>query len=231
MIPPERNAAFVAAMEALLELYQAPPDPTVPLVCFDEAGKELAAHVRAPQRVRPPHPAREDPEYARHGSANLFLCCAPHLGWRHVRVTERRTRVDFAHAMRELVDVHFPTADHITVVLDNLNTHRLASLYATFPAAEARRIARKLDLRYTPVHGSWLNIAEIELSVLGRQCLRRRIPDRAALEHAVAAWVRARNAAGIAVRWTFSVEEARHALAQVYPRLESDMEAVTDHSG
>jgi hypothetical protein len=222
VIPPERNAVFVAAMEALLELYLAPPDPAAPLVCFDEAGKALAGHVRPPQPVRPAHPAREDPEYARHGSANLFLFCAPHLGWRHVSVTARRTRTDFAHAMRDLVDVHFPAAEKITVVLDNLNTHRLAALYDTFPPAEARRIARRLDLRYTPLHGSWLNIAEIELSVLGRQCLRRRIPDRAALAAAVAAWARARNAAGIAVRWTFSVEDARCALAHVYPRLEAD---------
>ena len=218
MIPPERNAAFVAAMEALLELYLEPPNPAVPLVCFDEAGKELQDHIRAPRPVRPGHPAREDPTYSRHGSGGLFMFCAPHLGWRHVLVAAQKTRVEWAEAMRELVDVHFPDAERIVVVMDNLNTHRLASLYHTFPPAEARRIARRLDLRFTPVHGSWLNIAELELQVITQQCLRRRrIPDQATLADAVTAWATARNAAGVKVHWRFGAEEARQAMPHVYP--------------
>lgn len=141
MIPPERDASFVAGMEALLELYLAPPDPDRPLICFDEGGKELQEHVRVPHPVRPGHPAREDYEYRRQGSANLFLSCAPHLGWRQVTVREQRTGVDWAMAMQDLVD-QFPEATRLIVVLDNLNTHWLSSLYTTFPAAEARRIAR-----------------------------------------------------------------------------------------
>lgn len=217
MIPPARDASFVAAMEDLLELYLAPPNPVMPLVCLDEAGKELQAHTRAPQPLTVGQPAREDPEYTRHGSASLFLCCAPHLGWRHVAVTEQRTRVEWAQVMRDLVDVHFPEADRLIVVMDNLNTHRLSSLYHTFPAPEARRIARKLDLRFTPVHGSWLNIAELELRVLSSQCLARRIPDRATLAREVAAWVAARNAAGVRVHWRFGVDDARRAMPHVYP--------------
>lgn len=217
MIPPERDASFVAAMEALLDLYLAPPDPAVPLVCMDEAGKELQAHTRTPQPLTFGQPAREDPEYTRHGSASLFLACAPHLGWRHVVATDRRTRVEWAQFMRELVDVHFPGAARIIVVMDNLNTHRPSSLYHTFPAPEARRIARKLDLRFTPVHGSWLNIAELELRVLGSQCLDQRILDRAMLDRLVTAWATARNTAGVRVDWRFGPEDARRALPHVYP--------------
>lgn len=217
MIPPERSPAFVARMEALLELYQAPPDPAVPLVCMDEAGKELQAHKHDPQPLTFGQPAREDPEYERQGSASLFLMCAPHLGWRHVTVADQRTRVEWAHVMRDLVDAHFPTAERIIVVLDNLNTHSLGALYHTFPAPEARRIARKLDLRYTPVHGSWLNIAELELRVLSDQCLRRRVATREALDHEVAAWAEARNTAGVGVDWRFGPEDARRAMPSVYP--------------
>lgn len=204
-------------MEALLALYQADPDPDVPLICMDEAGKELHAHTRPPRPMTFDQPAREDPEYDRHGSASLFMLCAPHLGWRHVTVTDQRRRVEWAHVMRELVDVHFPDAARIIVVLDNLNTHSMAALYHTFPAPEARRIARRLDLRLTPVHGSWLNIAELELRVLSDQCLRRRIATRAELDREVAAWVAARNAAGIGVDWRFGVEDARRAMPGVYP--------------
>ncbi len=205
-------------MEALLELYLAAPDPAVPLVCMDEAGTALQGDVRAPQPAHPGVLARQDPEYTRHGSASLFMVCAPHLGWRHVTVTARRTQVEWAHVMRELVDVHFPEATRIMVVLDNLNTHHLGALYHTFEPAEARRIARKLELHYTPVHGSWLNITELELSALTRQCLRGRIPDRATLEAVVAAWERDRNAAGVRVTWQFTPAEARRAMPSVYPR-------------
>lgn len=217
MIPSERDASFVAAMETILDTYAAPPDPAVPLICFDEAGKELRADVRAPRPAQPGQPRREDPEYARHGSANLFLSYAPHLGWRQVTVTTQRTGVDWAHAMRALVDVHFPTAEKLIVVLDNLNTHRLSSLYTAFPAPEAHRIARKLELRFTPTHGSWLNMAELELSVLGRQCLDRRLPDRATLAREVAAWTDARNAVAAPAHWTFTVEAARTRLTHLYP--------------
>lgn len=229
MIPPERSADYAAAMELILATYTAPPDPAVPLICFDEAGKELQAHVREPQAMAPGQPAREDPEYRRGGSANLFLAVAPHLGWRHVTVTDQRTRVEWAEAMRELVDVHFPEYERLIVVMDNLNTHRLSSLYHTFPAPEAFRIAQKLDLRFTPVHGSWLNIAELELQVLSTQCLDRRIPDRATLAAEVAAWEEPRNAAGVGVSWQFGVEDARHKLAHVYPLPEHDDEGVTAH--
>jgi hypothetical protein len=204
-------------MGQILDTYAAPPDPDVPLVCFDESGKELQAHTRAPLPARPGTPAHEDPEYRRCGSANLFLAYAPHLGWRQVTVTPQRTAVDWALAMRDLVDGAFPQAERIVVVLDNLNTHRLGSLYATFPAAEAHRIARKLELRFTPRHGSWLNMAELELSVLAQQCLARRIPDQATLSAEVAALVAARNADAAPARWTFSVEAARTRLTHLYP--------------
>lgn len=204
-------------METILATYAAPPDPTVPLVCFDEAGKELQAHTRAPWPARPGQPARLDPEYRRQGSANLFLAYAPHLGWRHVTVTPQRTAVDWALAMRALVDVHFPHAARLIVVLDNLNTHRLSALYTAFPAAEAHRLARRLELRFTPRHGSWLNMAEHELGVLQQQCLERRIPDAATLEAEVAAWVAARNAVAAPARWTFTVDDARTRLPHLYP--------------
>jgi hypothetical protein len=205
-------------MEALLELYLAPPDPEAPLVCFDEARKELHAQIRDPLPMRPGQVACADTEYARHGGVALLMCCAPHLGWRHVTVANQRRQIEVAHLLRELVDVHFPTARCIRVVLDNLNTHHLGVLYHTFPAAEARRIARKLELHYTPVHGSWLNITELELSVLTRQCLAGRIPDRDTLETLVAAWVADRNAAGVRVAWRFGVEDARRTMPTVYPR-------------
>lgn len=194
-----------------------PPHPTRPLVCVDEAGKELQAHARDPWPPGPGQPARIDPEYQRHGSANLFLTDAPHLGWRHIKVTTQRTAVDWAQAMRELVDVHFPTADRLIVVLDNLNTHRLSSLSTAFPAPEAHRLARKLELRFTPRHGSWLNMAELELSVLQRQCLDRRLPDRATLEAETAAWVAARNAVAAPAHWTFTIDDARTRLTHLYP--------------
>ena len=231
MIPPKRDASFVAALEAVLDTYAAPADPVVPLVCCDEAGKELRAAVSASLAARPGALAREDPEYQRHGSANLFMLYAPHLGWRQVTVTSQRTAVDWALAMRALVDVHFPEAERIIVVLDNLNTHRLASLYAAFPPAEAHRIARRLELRFTPKHGSWLNMAELELSVLTRQCLAPRIPDRTTLEAEVAAWVAARNAVAAPAHWTFTVDDARTRLTHLYPIPLCDTMTWTDHSG
>jgi hypothetical protein len=217
VIPPEHNARFAAAMEEVLTVYARPVDPARPVICFDEAGKELTAHTRPPLPAVSGHPAREDTEYARGGSANLFLCCAPRLGWRHITVTEQRTARDFAYALREVVDVHFPAAERIVLVLDNLNTHTPAALYQAFPPAEAWRILQKLEWHFTPVHGSWLNIAELEWAVLHRQCLARRIPDRQALEAEVAAWVTERNQARTPVDWRFTVEQARDTLAHVYP--------------
>jgi hypothetical protein len=219
VIPPDHDASFVAAMETILDTDAAPPDPRVPLVCFDEAGKELRAEVRAPQPMTAHHPQRDDPEYRRQGSANLFLTVAPHLGWRRVAVSERRTHVDFAHAMRTLVEVDFPDAERIIVVLDKLNTHRYSALYQTFPPAEAHRLARKLDFRSTPVHGSWLNLAERELSALARQCLCRRIPDRPTLAHECQAWVDERNEAGVVINWHFTCAQARTKLTHLYPCL------------
>jgi transposase len=204
-------------MEDVLAVYARPVDPTRPLVCFDEAGKDLKAHTRPPQRAVPGRDAREDSEYVRNGSRNLFLACAPHLGWRQIRVTEHRTARDFAQALRTLVDQTFPTAARIVLVTDNLNTHRPAALYQTFPAAEAWRILARLEWHYTPTHGSWLNMAELEWSVLSRQGLARRIPDQATLETEVAAWVEQRNAEHVRIDWRFTKEDARTRLPWLYP--------------
>ena len=217
MIPPTHNAAFVAAMEEILAVSARPVDAARPLVCFDEAGKDLKAQTRPPQPVAPGRAAREDSEYARDGSRNLFLACAPHLGWRQIRVTAQRTALDFAHALRDLVDAQFPEAERIVLVLDQLNTHTPAALYQACPPAEAWRILARLEWHYTPTHGSWLNLAELEWSVLARQCLARRIPDQPTLEQEVAAWVTARNAERVTISWHFTKEEARTRLAWLYP--------------
>jgi hypothetical protein len=204
-------------MEDVLEVYARPFDPAHPLLCFDEGGKELQADTRPAQPMAPEHPARVDYEYARHGSANLFLTLAPLLGWRHVQVTERRTRVDFAHAMRDLLDGPFADAERVVLVLDNLNTHRPAAFYEAFAPAEARRLLAKIEWHFTPPHGSWLNCAEIELSVLARQCLSRRIPDDAALATEVAAWATRRNTTQVGVDWHFTTADARTTLRHLYP--------------
>jgi DDE superfamily endonuclease len=217
MIPPGANGACVAAMEDILAVYARPVDAARPLVCFDEAGKDLKAHTRPPQPARPGRAAREDSEYARNGSRNLFLACAPHLGWRQISVTAHRTAIDFAHALRELVDRQFPAAERIVLVLDHLNTHTPAALYQAFPPAEAWRILERIEWHYTPTHGSWLNMAELEWSVLARQCLARRIPDQATLEQEVAAWVAERNAERLTTSWHFTQEAARTRLAWLYP--------------
>jgi hypothetical protein len=211
----------VARLEDVLGVYARPVDPRRPLVCFDESGKELRAEVRSPQPAAPGRPARTDPEYAREGSANLFLWVAPHLGRRRVMASAQRTAIDWAHAMRALVDVDFPAAETVVLVLDNLNTHDPASLYKAFPPAEAARIWARLELHYTPTHGSWLNMAELELSVLARQCLRWRIPDPDTLAAEVTAWVAERNVARTPITWRFTVEVARIRLAHVYPILEA----------
>jgi hypothetical protein len=210
----------VARMEDVLDVYARPPDPARPLVCFDEGSKELHGEVRDPLPMIPGHLLCYDTEYARHGTANLFLWCAPHLGRRGVTVTAQRTRVDFAHAIRDLVDVQFPDAERIVLVLDNLNTHDPASLYLAFPPAEAKRLWDKLEVHPTPKHGSWLNVAEIELSALGRRCLDRRIAAQATLTREVAAWVAKRNAEQVRIDWQFTTADARIKLKHLYPVLQ-----------
>jgi hypothetical protein len=222
VIPPELSAAFVAALEDILAVYARPIDPRFPLVCFDEGGKALHGHRVPPQPAAPGRAAREDHTYARGGAANLFVACAPYLGWRHILVTERRTTVDVALALRAVVDQAFPDAERIVLVTDNLNTHTPAALYQTFPAPEARRILARLDWHYTPKHGSWLNMAELELSALTRQCLQRRLPDQATLAQEVTAWVAARNAAQARIAWRFGIDDARVHLAHCYPIPELD---------
>jgi hypothetical protein len=207
-------------MEDVLSVYARPPDPARPLLCFDEIGKLLRTHKRPPQRAIPGHPARQDTEYGHAGDANIFLACAPHTGWCHAAVTARRTAVDVAHQLRELADVHYPAAERIVLVTDQLNVHAPSSLYAAFPPAEARRLAARFEWHYTPTHGSWLNLAEVELSVLARQCLARRIPDPATLAAEVAAWVAERTAVVTPLKWRFTLELARIRLAHVYPELE-----------
>jgi hypothetical protein len=207
-------------MEDVLDVYQRPPDPRRPLLGLDELSKQLTQEVRAPLPPLPGTPARYDTEYERNGVANIFLVVAPHLGRRHVKVTERRTKLDWALLIKDLVDIHYPEAEQLVLVLDNLNTHTAASLYQAFPPAEAKRLWDKLEVHYTPKHGSWLNVAEIELSALGRQCLDRRIPDQATLTAEVAAWEAARNAERVTVDWQFTTEDARIKLKHLYPVLE-----------
>lgn len=204
-------------MEDILSVYTRPYDPLRPLICFDELPKQLLAHSRDPLPPCPGAPAREDYEYVRQGTANLFLWCEPLAGNRHVEVTERRTMVDFAHCMKDLLDVHYPRAERVVLVLDNLNTHTPASLYAAFPPAEAKRLADRLEIHHTPKHGSWLNIAEIELTILSKQCLDRRIPTVDALRDEATAWECERNAAARTVTWQFTTEEARTKLHHLYP--------------
>jgi hypothetical protein len=204
-------------MEDVLDVYQRPVDPAHPVVCLDETSRQVLAETRAPQPVAPGHPARHDPEYERNGVVNLFVVTEPLRGWRHVRVSEQRTRIDFAHCIKELVDLHYPQAERLVLVLDQLNTHSPASLYQAFPPAEAKRLADRLEIHYTPKHGSWLNMAEIELSVLQRQCLDRRLGDREMMEREVAAWVAARNAAASTIDWHFTTDDARIKLKRLYP--------------
>ncbi len=204
-------------MEDVLDLYEEPYDPNRPVVSFDETSKQLIANTRPSLPAKPGYPERYDYEYKRNGTRNLFMFFEPLRGWRHVEVTERRTMVDFAHQMKWLVDEAYPDAIVICVVLDNLNTHKIASLYETFEAAEARRIARRLEFHYTPKHGSWLNMAEIEFSVLSRQCLNRRIPDEKTLKREIAALESERNKVHARVNWQFTSRDARIKLRRIYP--------------
>jgi hypothetical protein len=219
-IPPEADAAFVCAMEDVLDVYHRPHDPKRPLVCLDEASKQLVGEVVQPLPPEPGQPERFDYEYVRNGTANLFMLSEPLAGWRHVAVTDRRTAKDFAEVVRWLAEDVHPTAEKIVLVMDNLNTHKLASLYEAFPPAQARRIAERIEVHHTPKHGSWLNVAEIELSVLARQCLDRRIGSVAELVNEVDAWQTERNDRAVGVQWRFTTADARIKLRRLYPAIE-----------
>jgi len=204
-------------LEDVLGVYTRPHDPARPVVCLDETSRQVLAEVRPPLPAAPGAARREDPEYVRHGVANLFLVCEPLRGWRDVIVSDRRTRLDWAACVKELADTHYPTAEKIVLVLDNRNIHSPASLYEAFPPAEAKRLADRLEIHHTPKHGSWLNMAEIELAILQRQCLDRRLGDREAMAREVAAWVAARNAATKTIEWRFTAADARIKLKRLYP--------------
>jgi DDE superfamily endonuclease len=217
VIPPEHDAEFVCAMEDVLEVYHRDFDPTRPVVCLDESSKQLVSETRQPVPAAPGRPERVDYEYERKGTANLFMVTEPMVGQRYVTVTERRTAVDFANVIRDLVDCRYPEAEKIVLVMDNLNTHKPAALYEAFAPEEARRLAEKLEIHYTPKHGSWLNIAEIELGILSRQCLDRRIDNIDSVRKDVRAWERGRNNACGTVDWQFTTADARKKLKRLYP--------------
>lgn len=206
-------------MEDVLSLYARVWDPLYPIVCLDEKSYQLLAHTREPLPSQPGKPKREDYTYKRNGTRNLFILLAPQIGWRHVKVTERRTARDYAECLRDLVDIHFPDAKRILIVQDNLNTHKGGSLYEAFPAAEARRIYEKLEFHYTPKHASWLNMAEIDLHALGRQCLDRRIGCPEMLQSEIAAWEQERNDRGVVINWQFTTEKARDKFKRHYDKL------------
>ena len=216
-LPPEQDAAFAWQMEDVLGVYTRPQDPARPVVCLDETSRQGRAAARPALPAAPGTPRREDPEYVRHGVANLFLVCEPLRRWRQVRVSDHRTRPDWAACVKALLDVHYPTAERIVLVMDQLNIHSPASLYEAYPPAEAKRLADKLEIHHTPKHGSWLNMAEIGLGLLQRQCLDRRLGDRATMEREVAAWVRERNGAVRTIAWRFTTADARIKLKRLYP--------------
>jgi transposase len=211
------DGQYVARMEDVLDLYAEAPDPARPVVCFDESPTQLIGEVRQPIPPAPGQPERYDCEYRRHGTANLFVFLDAHRPWRHVKVTEQRTARDFAVCMRDLADTHYPEAELIRVVLDNLSTHTAGALYETFPAPEAHRILQRLQFHHTPKHASWLNMVEIEIGVLRAQCLDRRIGERALLVSEIAAWQEQRNASGARINWKFTTQTARDKLASAYP--------------
>jgi len=214
---PAVDGEYVARMEDVLDLYAEKPDPTRPVVCFDESPTQLIGEVREPIPAKPGQLKRYDCEYRRNGTANLFIFIDAHRSWRRVKVTDRRTARDFAECMRELVDVDYPDAEKIRVVMDNLSTHSRGALYEAFAPAEARRILSRLEIHFTPKHASWLNMVEIEIGVLRTQCLDRRIAERARLEKEIAAWERQRNLSGARIKWMFTTERAREKLGRSYP--------------
>jgi hypothetical protein len=204
-------------MEDVLSVYQRAVSEQAPLVCMDETSKQHVKETRLPLPGRPGDVEKYDYEYERNGVSNLFMVSAPLIGWRHVEVTDRHTCLDWAYLMRDIVDTHFPSARRVVVVMDNLNTHRPSSLYKAFPAPEAKRILDRLEFHYTPKHGSWLNMAEIEFGILQRQCLNRRIPDQQTLRDEVAAWQDRRNSEAVEVNWRFTTDDARIKLKRLYP--------------
>jgi transposase len=214
---PQVDGTYVARMEDVLDLYAEEPDPSHPVVCFDESPTQLIGEVRQPIPAGPGRPERYDYEYRRNGTANLFVFLDAHKPWRHVKVTDQRTARDFAVCMRDLVDIHYPSAELIRVVMDNLSTHNPGALYETFPAPEAHRILQRLEIHYTPKHASWLNMVEIEIGVLRGQCLDRRIGEREVLVSEIDAWQRQRNVSGARIKWMFTTQKARHKLARTYP--------------
>lgn len=216
-IPPEKSAAFVANMEDVLDVYHRPYDENCPVICMDEKPYQLLDECRQPIPMKPGDIKRYDSEYVRNGTCSIFVFTEPLKGWRTVCVSERRTRIDWARYIAELLEVHYPSAPKICLVMDNLNTHAIASLYEAFPAAKARALAKRLEIHYTPKHGSWLNIAEIELSVLSSQCLGRRISDIAVLAHELDAWNTSRNRNSSSVNWQFTTDDARIKLRRLYP--------------
>jgi len=218
-IPPQRNGAFVCAMEDILTVYKRPANLVEPLICMDETSKQLVKETRKLIAARPSKPARYDYEYERNGVCSIFMFYAPFQGKRHVAVTDRRTRTDWAMQIKNLLDVLYPEARKVILVMDNLNTHNGISLYETFPPEEARRLLDRLEIHYTPKHGSWLNMAEIEFSVLSRQCINRRIPDKQTLTREIAAWQTQRNETEAKVDWRFTNENARIKLKRLYPTI------------
>jgi len=204
-------------MEDILAVYKRPRDEDCPLVCLDEASKQLLADTRPPIPMKPGQPERRDYEYKRHGTANLFMMFAPLEGWRHIEITDRRTAIDYAHALEALSDTHFKNAKKIILVQDNLNTHKPASLYEAFLPDKARRLVERFEWHYTPKHGSWLNMAESELGVLASQCLDRRVAERQKLETEIAAWEADRNKYHTKANWQFTTEDARIKLKHLYP--------------
>lgn len=216
-IPPKHSAEFVYHMEDVLEVYRRPYDPKRPVICSDETFKQLIGDTRTPLPPRPGIVERYDHEYVRNGVVSLFLACEPLAGWRHIAVTEHRRRGDWASFIRSLLDGRYAAAERVVLVMDQLNTHALASLYEAFPPEEAKRLAERIELHHTPKHGSWLNMAEIELSVLGRQCLARRIAQQDTLRRKVEQWEDQRNATTAKVVWQFTTKQARIKLRALYP--------------
>jgi transposase len=220
-IPPEHDCEFVAAMEDVLAVYARPYDVRFPQLCLDEAGKQLVGEVRPPLPARPGEAERYDFEYVRNGTANLFVAFEPLAGWRRVEVTDTRTRVDLAGFLKAVVDGRYKDAEKVVLVMDNLNTHSAGSFYAAFPPADARRLAERLEIHYTPKHGSWLNMAELELSAMGRQCLAERTADKPTLARDVAAWEADRNRRKVKADWTFTTADARVKLKRLYPSIDA----------
>jgi DDE superfamily endonuclease len=214
------NFRFANSLEDILAVYLRPYNPNFPVVCLDESSKQQIQELIDELPVQPGKVAKFDSEYQRNGVSNLFMMFEPLTGWRHVKVTDERKAIDFAYCLKDLVDIHYPDAEKIVLVMDNLNTHTSASLYKAFPPEEAFRIAQKFEMHFTPKHGSWLDMAEIEFSALSRQCLNRRIPDQATLIREIEAWQDARNKAAVKCRWQFTTDDARTKLHKLYPAID-----------